>query len=69
MTQKETVLHHLQTNGSLTQKQASEQYGIWRLSNLIYVLKKDGFNSKTIDTPVQNRYGGVSWVATYQMES
>ena len=42
MTQKETVLNHLQT-AKLTQLEATMKYGILRLGAIINVLRKEGY--------------------------
>lgn len=50
MTQKEQVLQHLKKNGTITSWDAIMEYGITRLSGVVYKLKKDGhkITTKTI---------------------
>lgn len=57
LTQKERVLRHLTDFGSITSLEAIKEYGITRLSAVIYNLKKDGYvlTDKTIKG--KNRYG------------
>ena len=47
MTQKEQVLAHLKKHGSITSWDAIIEYGITRLSGVIYKLKKDGYKITT----------------------
>ena len=42
MTQKETVLEHLRTHGTITSWEAIQKYRITRLSAIIGFLKDDG---------------------------
>ena len=47
LTQYDRVLEHLQKNGKLSQKQAIRLYGAYRLSAIIYILRKDGYKITT----------------------
>lgn len=47
LTQKKLVLAHLKAYGSITPLTALQEYGCFRLSHIIYVLKKEGY---VIDT-------------------
>lgn len=65
MTQKEKVLRHLRDYGNITSWQAFEEYGITRLSAVIYTLRKSGFNiTSFLDTRI-NRYGECINFARY----
>lgn len=46
-TQKEMVLEHLQNRGSITPLEALNIYGCFRLADVIYKLKKDGWHIRT----------------------
>lgn len=50
MTQKEMVLNHLKKHGAITSWEAIMEYGITRLSDVIFRLRKDGYKiiTKTI---------------------
>jgi len=47
MTQETQILSHLKAMGTITQKEAIENYNIYRLSARIYNLKDRGNNIKT----------------------
>lgn len=68
MTQKEIIWHHIQI-APITSKIAWDKYGITRLSDIIYKLKKEGKPIAAKLIPVQNRQGGVSWVSRYEVEN
>ena len=57
MTQKEMVFKHLKEFGNITSWEAIMEYGATRLSDIIYRLRKDGYDiqGETINT--KNRYG------------
>jgi hypothetical protein len=50
-TKQEKVLTHLQNNGSITPMQALEYYGSFRLSAIIFNLKKEGHDITTSIVP------------------
>ena len=69
LTQYDRVLDHLQKNKKLSQKQAINLYGAYRLSAIIYNLRKDGYNISTSFKCGKNRFGdNVSW-AEYKLET
>jgi hypothetical protein len=43
MTQKQEILKHLQTFGTITTMQACDDYDITRLSARVYDLRQDGY--------------------------
>ena len=69
LTQYDRVLDHLQRNGKLSQKQAIRLFGAYRLSAIIYRLRKDGYNISSTFKTGKNRFGDtVSW-AEYKLEN
>lgn len=69
MTQRQTVLKYLENHKrGITSLDAIQKFGITRLSNVIYVLKKEGHNIASKLEPVTNRQGGVCWVSRYILE-
>lgn len=69
LTQYDRVLCHLQRNGKLSQKQAIRLFGAYRLSAIIYRLRKDGYNISSTFKSGKNRFGdSVSW-AEYKLEN
>jgi hypothetical protein len=68
LTQYDRVLDHLQRNGKLSQKQAIRLFGAYRLSDIIYRMRRDGYNISTTFKSGKNRFGDtVSW-AEYKLE-
>lgn len=57
MTQKDMVISHLLEHGSITSLDAIQEYGITRLADVIYKLKKDKWPIITLDEVSKNRYG------------
>ena len=69
LTQYDRVLDHLQRNGKLSQKQAIRLFGAYRLSDIIYRMRRDGYNISTNYKSGKNRFGdNVSW-AEYKLET
>ena len=50
-TKQERILTHLQSNGSITPMEALEYYGSFRLSAIIFNLKKEGHDIETNIVP------------------
>lgn len=65
MTQEKAVLQHLKENGSITSWDAITLFGATRLSAIIYLLRKQGYDIETTDLTVKNRYGNATTVAKY----
>lgn len=67
-TQYDRILEHLQKNGKISQKRAISLYGAYRLSAIIYNLRRDGYNISTNYKSGKNRFGdSVTW-AEYKLE-
>jgi hypothetical protein len=65
VTQKEQVLNHLKTYGSLTSWDAIMEYGITRLSHHIYCLRNDGFIIPDERVQVETRLGRTTIISKY----
>ena len=65
MTQEKAVLQHLKENGSITSWDAITLFGATRLSAIIYLLRKQGYEIDATDLTVKNRYGNATTVAKY----
>lgn len=61
----EKVLNHLKEHGSITSLEAIDLYGATRASDIIYRLRKRGFDIETIDLPFTDRYGTKSHYGKY----
>lgn len=66
ITQKEVVLRHLKEYGGITSRDAWDMYGITRLADVVYKLKKDGENIETIIKSVDTMYGKTD-IAFYRL--
>lgn len=68
MTQEEKVIEHIRNNGSITAKEAMDEYGIMRLASRIANLKKKHQIPIVKDMVAgKNRYGEVTHFARYRM--
>lgn len=68
MTQTERILEHMKIHGSITQREAMEEYGIYRLASRISDLKKSGVEIQRDMVKSKNRYGEVVCFAQYRLE-
>jgi hypothetical protein len=55
-TQINDILQHLKDGRRLTQKEAINNYGAYRLSGIIYQLRKQGYDIESIPLSVPTRY-------------
>lgn len=69
MTQAEMVLNHLQEGGTITPVTAFTEYGVLRLSAIIYNLRHSGYNISTLYQTSKNRYGHNVTYAVYKLEN
>lgn len=66
MTQKDAIKNHLEEHGSITSLEAINLFGITRLSDVIYRLKRqDDMVITTTNKTVKNRFGGNSTYCVY----
>jgi len=65
MTQNEMVLRHMQIYGSITPREAMEQYAIMRIGARIYDLKKMGHDISKTEVKSVNRFGDPVHFARY----
>jgi len=57
MTQCEQILRHLRNEGSITQREAAQRYGIYRLAARIYDLRREGHDiKKTMEEGKDSQY-------------
>lgn len=68
-TQKELIEKHLLKKGKITSWEAFKRYGITRLSHIIYLLRKEDYNIKSVRTTKKNRYGHYCTYSTYTLEN
>lgn len=65
--QKAEILAYLKKNGTITSMQAIEMFGATRLSGIIFMLRKEGYNIATLDTSIKDRFGTRKNIATYKL--
>lgn len=63
------VLRYMQDFGSITQREAITDLGVYRLASRISELKRDGHPISSKTESVQNRYGETSHISRYYLES
>ncbi len=67
--QKVIIEKWLRDHGSITGKQAMDECGVYRLSAVIFELRRRGLDIETYTIKVKNRYGGKSYVAQYKLNT
>ena len=65
MTQEKAVFKHLQQFGSITSWEAIQEYGATRLSALILILRRKGYNIETQMMFSKDRFGNYCKFAKY----
>lgn len=68
MKQCDRILRHLRDHGSITQAQATEEYGCMRLAARISDLKACGHHITTTTGHGRNRYGEKISFAIYRLQ-
>ena len=67
MTQKEKVMQYMKDFGSITQAQAFNDLGVYRLAARISDLRKDGILIKSETRFGTNRYGEKIYFSEYSL--
>jgi len=63
------VLKHLQTRKSITQLEAANLYGAYRLASIIFNLREQGYNIVTINESKKDRNGNTCNYARYVLKA
>ena len=66
MSQNELIEDYLDKHEGITQKIATERFGIMRLASRISDLKRKGVNISKVMIQVPTRSGKPAWVARYR---
>lgn len=66
--QTEAVLEHLKKHKTITSMESFRLYGVTRLSDVIFRLRKKGYKISNKDCNCKNRFGTNSQFVTYKME-
>ena len=64
-TKTNQVKEHLENYGTITSWQAIQQYGATRLSDIIFRLRKQGYDIETKDETTKDRNGNKCQYAKY----
>lgn len=64
-TKLQKVLEHLQKNNTITSMEAIDLYGATRLSDIIFRLRKKGYNIETKKIDIIDRYGNPNHYGKY----
>lgn len=67
MTQNDRILNHLKTRGSITQREALDEYGVARLASRVEELRRAGHPIVTEKIEGMNRYGEKTRFARYTL--
>ena len=65
--QRSEVLRYMETHKGITSIQAIEKFGATRLSDIIFRLRKDGYDIETEMITTKNRYGHAVTYAKYSL--
>lgn len=65
--QIDMILRHMREQGSITQREALQDYGIARLASRINDIRKTGVPVQTVIETARNRYGVPVHYARYQL--
>lgn len=68
MTQNERILRHLREYGSITQREAMNEYCIMRLARRVSDLKREGYRFRVQTETSKNRYGEPTSYARHSLE-
>jgi hypothetical protein len=66
---EDRILYHLQNYGSITSWEAIKEYGVTRISAIIYNLREEGYSIETCYETAKNRYGDKIHYAKYVFHS
>ena len=69
MTKKEKVKRHLLEHGSITSWEAIMKYNATRLSDIIFCLRKAGYDIETIYKTKKNREGETITYGEYKLKT
>ena len=61
------VLNHLKNYGSISQSEAVDLYNLYRLSSVIFELRKRGYEITSEIVPFKSKYGIMSNFAVYHL--
>lgn len=68
MTQREAILKVLKSGDTISSMEAFAEFGITRLSAIIFDLRKRGYDITSTDEKTTNRFGGTVVFSRYKLE-
>lgn len=68
MTQRERIMRHMKDYGSITSKEAVNEYGIMRLASRISEMRKDGIPISGVMESSMNKYGDPVSYKRYRLD-
>jgi hypothetical protein len=68
MSQSNRLLDYLKTNGTINPLESWQQLGIYRLSDTVFRLRKQGYLIRTDLVEIKNQFNEVCRVANYVFE-
>lgn len=68
MKQKQRVLEYIERFGSISSMEAFKDLGVTRLSDVIFRLKKDGYEFDKVNETRKNRFGEKASFARYSLK-
>lgn len=68
MGQKQRVIDYINIVGSISSMEAFQDLGVTRLSDVIFRLKKDGYEFDTVTETRKNRFGETTSFARYSLK-
>tara|TARA_R110000744_G_scaffold53060_1_gene113479 strand:+ start:359 stop:634 length:276 start_codon:yes stop_codon:yes gene_type:complete len=67
--QADAILWHLKTYGAITSYEAIKEYGITRLSAIIFNHRKGGYEINSIPLKKKTRFGRTTTIAKYNYKA
>lgn len=67
--QKDMVLDYLKHNDGISHRIAEEEFGATRLADIIYKLRKEGYDIRTEMIKTKNKFGRATEFAAYKLEN
>ena len=67
LSKTDRILSHLKSGGTITQLDATYEFGTTRLSSIIFNLRKRGYAIESMETYGTDRFGGISHFVKYRL--
>lgn len=68
MTHKDRILRHLKDYGSITHLECMKEYGTYRLSHYIWLLRNEGYTIDNEEIGFVNKYGEKGSYVRYHLK-